>query len=204
MSESAILAGYSTANGTTRDSEWGILILAVLGVGLLIALLLGLVARYRSRTGTEAQAAADNVCEWPWAWVVVLLLNLPVPLLLGFAVASQVSALGMLAGIVVVWLAGHFFVTRVREVRGTLLVGGVFVGISQVLPITQVVAGLAAIEVLTRRGQLESPADAFAVTLLTAALLAVVALVMGLVLRAVCWLLDRAAQLSERFYPDTK
>jgi hypothetical protein len=143
---------------------------------------------------TTSRAPPSHSRELQWGWFVVLLANLPVPLFFGFLVTSMAGAFGMIAGLVVVWLIGHGFVARVSAVREPLMVGGAFVALSQLIPLVQFVAGALALHAITGRDLVRALAvdgcvaamfaDGFAVTMLTAAFLTVVALAVGFVLRA--------------------
>ncbi|WP_171470905.1 hypothetical protein [Frigoriglobus tundricola] len=134
--------------------------------------------------GGATRAARSSAREWRWGWAAVLLMNLPVALLFGFFVTSRSGAFGMLAGVFVVWLAGHFAVARFARVRGALIVGGICVAVLQVIPLLQIGAGLSAVALLADRAMEISAAAAFAVTLMTGGQLIVAALVAGYLIRS--------------------
>ena len=122
--------------------------------------------------------------EWQWAWLAVFLMNLPLPLLFGFAVTSSGGGYGMLVGVGAVWLIGHVAVARFHFQRGAIVFGGAFLAVSQLLPLLQIAAGMAAMTVAAFNPHRSFANElAFAVTLLTAAQLAVAALGLGRVLR---------------------
>src|SRR5262249_44423570 len=122
MVDTAILMGGPPTSGMAGPAR--IIFLFALSAGLLIALLPCLSCGGWSGARTETQEPSDSPREWLWGWGVVFLLNLPLPLFFGFLLTSETATFGMLAGVVVVWLIGHFAVSRVREVRGALVVGG--------------------------------------------------------------------------------
>jgi hypothetical protein len=142
-------------------------------------------------TQTEsAQATTSPTREWQWGWGIVLLANLPMPLLFGLFVVSNSGQLGMLAGVAVVWFAGHLHVGRSAVLRGPLLLGGGCVALSQIFPLLHIGAGTLSVETLGNDREL-APGLAFVATLLTAAQLLAVALVCGFFLRWAGLLADR-------------
>jgi hypothetical protein len=126
----------------------------------------------------------SHVREWQWGWLMVVLANVPVPLIFGCLVTANGGLFGMLEGVVVVWLCGHFVVARIGFVRCVLVPGGVLVALSQVIPVLQIGAGSFALQAARPVGRSMTEVEGFLVTLLTAGQLVVVALVCGLGVRA--------------------
>lgn len=190
MTETGIMLGIAYTSSAAAPAR--IVIAFVLSAGLLLMVLAHLLCGGRSGAQAEPQSAPDHPREWQWGWFVVFLFNLPLPLLFGFGMTSRAGTFGMLAGLGVVWLIGHRAVAHVREVRAPLMIGGVVVAFSQFLPLLQICAGALALVAVTSHDfdKVESAGDGFAVTVLTAALLAVVALVIGFGLCAAIWAAD--------------
>lgn len=194
MTENGILMGAPPSAAAGAGAR--VTILFVLAVGFLIVLIGVSICRGASARAGPHDTSSDSH-GWLWGWVAVFLANLPLPLLFGFAVTSGNSTLGMLAGVAVVWLIGHFAVARVRPIRTPLMFGGAVIAASQVLPLAQIVAGMLAMTAVTGRDVgLQSAPDGFAVTLLTAALLAVAALALGFVFHAMGRLIEASVSRS--------
>jgi hypothetical protein len=141
------------------------------------------------------------------AWVLVFLGNLIVPLLCGWQMTGSGGHVGIVLAIVPMWCLGHYVVDSYRTVRGPLLAGGLCVGLSQVVPVIQVIAGLVGVGIASRMFHDAPPGQdpdiglthltepgAFVATLVTGALLLVAAAVLGLLLRitlrSLGWLKD--------------
>ena len=201
MLETGILMGLPPANGPGSGAR--IVIVFVMSASLLIALISYLMSGGWSGVRTDAPDALTCPTGWLWGWAVLLLFNLPLPLLFGFGMTSGAGTFGMLAGVGVVWLIGHLAIARVSEIRDPLLVGGIIVALSQVIPVAHIFAGALALAAITGSDvkNLDSAPAGFAVTLLTAALLAVVALMIGFVLCAVVGALEAWDRRSGRSLP---
>src|SRR5262245_53675031 len=132
MSETGILMGMTYTDSATSVR---VVIALVMSAGLLLAVLAYLLAGDWFGSRADAPDAPARPREWLWGWFALLLFNLPLALMFGFGTTSAAGTFGMLAGVVVVWLIGHHLVARVREVREPLMIGGVIVGLSQVVPI---------------------------------------------------------------------
>lgn len=184
MTETGILMGAPPSSSTATLGASAV-VLVVLLAGVLIVVL----ACLRQPRDAPAEPYSRG---WQWAWAFVFLVNLPIPLIFGSEATEGVGRFTMLAGVAVVWLIGHFIVSRVSAIRAQLLVGGLCVAISQGFPIAHVLAGLMAFDAVgvSPVGTLSPPAS-FAVTLLTAALLAVAALTVGFALHAIAFATDK-------------
>lgn len=122
--------------------------------------------------------------EWQWGWVLAVVANLAVPLLFGLFFLSAGGILGMLAGVVTVWLTGHIAIARVPRVGRTLVYSSGLFALSQVLPVAQYAAGSAALELCAGGPHTNLPAaTAFLVTVVTAAVLLGAALLSDLLAR---------------------
>jgi hypothetical protein len=130
------------------------------------------------------------------AWCGVFLANLCAPLWFGWLMTERGGTLGMFASVSVLFVVGYW-VCAIREtVAKALVVGGVAVALTQVFPILQIAAGMAGLLLAAVMGLLQWPEPedvfpsvtndlrAFVVGMTTGVLLMGMALVAGLVIRA--------------------
>jgi hypothetical protein len=75
-------------------------------------------------------------------WFGVFALNLAFPLLFGWELTRANGRIGMLLAIPVLLAAGRWICREHRDLGRLLVVGGVLVGLSQVYPLLQMVAGI--------------------------------------------------------------
>jgi hypothetical protein len=129
-------------------------------------------------------------------WTAVFLLNMAVPLLFGWNMTAKHGRIGMFAAAVLLLFLGGW-VCVVREKLGRALVrGGVGIGLGQLLPVLQVMAGLAAMDVghLLRQvkgDDILSEPGGFIMTIVTGGLLMCAAFVLGLFMGAISAQLQR-------------
>lgn len=135
-------------------------------------------------------ATARPMCR---AWLVVFLANLPVPLFFGWAFTTQHGRFGMATAIVVWWLLGHQVCKASRWCGLAIVAGGIFVAMSQFLPVLQLYAGAVSLGIGSRLGQawdeggeqqVTTELGGFLVTMLTGGLLMVVAVMCGSIISA--------------------
>ncbi|MDZ4687272.1 MAG: hypothetical protein SH850_19525 [Planctomycetaceae bacterium] len=79
---------------------------------------------------------------WQIAWLLVFLGNLPVPLFLATEVVKNGGYWGVIASLVLLWLAGHLACRRSNLFAKRIVIGGAIVGASQLWPLPQLMAGL--------------------------------------------------------------
>jgi hypothetical protein len=127
------------------------------------------------------------------AWPVVFALNLVMPGLFGLMSTDGAGRVGMLVGTCFLLVCGFWICSSARNIGFALVVGGVPVALSQVVPIIQMVAGTLAFAFAEALGLVgpggamgtaTSAAGGFVLTLTTGGLLMAAALVAGLALRA--------------------
>jgi hypothetical protein len=119
-------------------------------------------------------------------WIAVFLLNMVVPLLFGWSMTRDGGRVGMAVASLALFAVGCGICTARRG-----LVAPLFVGLSQVVPVLQILAGSIGVEVaLALRVAVGSDlstrlteAGGFVVTLVTGGLLMAASLVAGLLLR---------------------
>ena len=130
------------------------------------------------------------------AWFFIFALNLIAPLYFGWRMTEDGGRIGMLLAAILLLAVGYWICASARELGFALVVGGVAVALSQVLPMLQIMAGALGCALAVAMG-LHSNGDAvdsppmvvgevggFVVTLITGSLLMGAALVTGLALRA--------------------
>ena len=137
--------------------------------------------------------------RWGWACLV----NAIVPFLLGMAVTDSTARVGMLLGVVAVVWFGRSFAGSFLEVVRTVVYGGWVVALTQLVPVLQIVAGMVAVGVVEQIG-LGPPRDGsriaavdglvggFLATVGTGGLLIAAAGMIGLIGRAIVYLIRRA------------
>ncbi len=87
---------------------------------------------------------------WQISWPIVLAANLIVPLILGLEVTREGGRRGMGLAITLVWLMGHLACARSKAIAPRLVIGGFFVGLSQLYPVLQVMAGMVALDIVSQ------------------------------------------------------
>jgi hypothetical protein len=101
------------------------------------------------------------------AWTVVLAANLIVPLPLGLEITEGGGRIGMALAILAWWTLGLIACGRHPDLARSLIVGGLVVGLSQLVPVLQVAAGFAALGTWRADVRTFGGLDGFAVTALT-------------------------------------
>lgn len=138
--------------------------------------------------------AATSARGWQCGWGIIFLMNLPLPLLLGCEATRKGGLGGMLAAVAVVWLAGHVAVSRLPSARGSLVLGGGFIALTQGFPLLQGLAGYCALSAVGYQlDERLTDRTAFAVTVLTAGELVAAGLVGALAFRGVLWTFEGRA-----------
>ena len=127
------------------------------------------------------------------AWVGVFLLNMCVPVWLGWQLTEGAGNLGMFEGTCVLFVSGYVLCASARSMAKALVVGGVAIGLSQVFPALQMMAGIAGFFFAQLIGldgsadeipRLTNDAATFVTTIITGGLLMAAAFVAGLAIRA--------------------
>lgn len=128
-------------------------------------------------------------------WFGVFVLNILFPGFIAFAMTDGAAPgrYGIVGAMFLLLVLGNGLSIDVPKIGRPLLLGGVFVGLSQLFPVVQLFAGTAAIEIARLVGlasrdgdgmpRLAGEAGGFAVTLATGVLLMMVSLVLGLLRR---------------------
>ncbi len=98
---------------------------------------------------------STNSRAWDWTWVFAL--NLIVPLMFGRSFTDQAGRIGMAAAIALLWYLGDRLCTMGEAVARALVIGGLFVALTQPWPFPQVIAGSIALEVAAALGQATLP-----------------------------------------------
>lgn len=130
------------------------------------------------------------------AWGVVFAGNLLIPLLVGWGVTQDGGRWGMLAAVALLFVVGCWLCAAVPRVARALLVGSVAVGLTQAIPVLQLMAGIAALglvellrldtgfnDAAPRPHTMTNELSGFVATLVTGGLLMTAALVAGLAIR---------------------
>lgn len=99
---------------------------------------------------SEANVLPNSL--WQAAWPIVLAANLTVPLMFGLEVTRGGGRWGMGLAIALVWLVGHLACARFKVLGPRLVIGGVFVGLSQLSPVLQIMAGSASLDFVSWAG----------------------------------------------------
>ncbi len=97
--------------------------------------------------------------RWQLGWVCVLGLNLIIPLMFGLGFAQDDARWGMWLAIGCIWLAGHFYCKRGRVNAYSLVVGGAFFALGQLIPVLQIVAGMIGLSVARGLNLTNLPSD---------------------------------------------
>ncbi len=129
------------------------------------------------------------------AWFAVFAFNLVLPLLFGWGLTSATARIGMLMAVMILLAAGYWICSIQRDLGRLLVFGGAFVGLSQIYPILQIVAGLGGMVVGQAFGQVSagdqaapaplSQTGGFLVTLTTGGLLMMASLALGYAMQKV-------------------
>ena len=133
--------------------------------------------------------------NWHFAWAGVFSANLIVPLWLGWEITRNGGRVGMFIAIAVLLASSLLALSRRPELRKSVVAGGVFTALTQVLPLVQMAAGLLSLSVVD---QCCFEAGGFLVTILTAGLLLVAALACGVIIRATGRAVDRQIERKVR------
>ena len=89
---------------------------------------------------------------WQATWPIVLAANLIVPSMFGLEVTRGGGRWGMGLAIALVWLSGHLACARFKVLGPRLVIGGVFVGLSQFYPVLQIMAGSSSLDFVSWAG----------------------------------------------------
>ena len=128
-----------------------------------------------------------------FAWCAVFVLNLAVPLLFGWSLTERGGRVGMLVATAALFVVGSWLCASARRIAQALVTGGVAVGLGQVVPVVQIMAGSAGFHVVAAMGLEDAAVDlrgltnepsGFIVTTTTGGLLMAIAIVVGLAARA--------------------
>ncbi|MCA1686781.1 MAG: hypothetical protein LC745_12600 [Planctomycetia bacterium] len=149
-----------------------------------------------------AAVGAGTGWRWHFAWAVVFGVNLIVPLIFGSGVARGAAWLGVALAIPLMLILGHLLCARSRHLRVILVTGGVCVGLSQVMPMLQFLAGMTSFMVTirllglppdddTRGPEILTAPGGFLMTVLTGGQLMIAALVCGKVVLTIKGAWDR-------------
>jgi hypothetical protein len=139
------------------------------------------------RAGNTASSGIYSV------WFIVFALNVLMPLFLGWGATQQAGRIGMFTATILLFAAGCWLCAYAPRVAKALVVGGVAIGLLQIMPILQFMAGLFVVWLLATL-RLEEPqnvllmkmsteASAFVATIATGGLLMAAAFVVGLPIR---------------------
>jgi hypothetical protein len=79
------------------------------------------------------------------AWFGVCALNMPVPLLFGLQMTRAGGRIGMLIAMLALLGVGFWICVAARKIAVCTIIGAILVGLSQVVPIAQMFAGLFAL-----------------------------------------------------------
>jgi hypothetical protein len=140
-------------------------------------------------------------------WTIVFVLNLAVPLLIAWNVSNDSGGLGMFAAIAALYLLGSWICAKhCRHLGVGLIAGGLCVGLTQVFPLLQIMAGSVGFAIATRLGQVDgrngdlpdvnSAIGGFIITMTTGVLLMAAALVIGLPFQAIASRRKRSKDLK--------
>ena len=138
-----------------------------------------------------------NIRGWQLFWIFALCLNLIVPVLLALNITKEHGRAGMMAGIFVLWVAGHFACGKNRKLTYSLVTGSFVFALSQFYPVAHLVTGILSLSFVKLIGlsgqnpndvgqfndgigEINSELGGFIATLMTGTPLVAVALVIGL------------------------
>ena len=133
------------------------------------------------------------------AWIFVFAINMAVPLLFSASITEEHGKVGMLLAIAAFLASGCFLCAYHRELALALIIGGVIVGLTQLFPVPQILAGWIGLVIAKAVGladfhdaegspRLMSELAGFVVTLVTGGILIVDATFIGIAIR---WLAAR-------------
>ncbi|APW61640.1 hypothetical protein [Paludisphaera borealis] len=134
------------------------------------------------------------------AWACVYVANLPYPLFCGVILTTDSGRMGMVLGILAVFLTGYRSCFVYREAILTVAYGGWIVAAFQFVPFLQVMAGLIGVAVAEATGQaasgdlgpINTVLGGFLATLVTGGILIALAAVLGLMTRGLTRMLNPA------------
>jgi hypothetical protein len=90
------------------------------------------------------------------SWVAVFVYNMPVPLFFGWFETEKGGRIGMAMAVIVLFAAGFWVCARFRRIGILIIIGGIPIGMSQLIPILQMAAGIIAIVIGHAVGLLDS------------------------------------------------
>ncbi len=128
------------------------------------------------------------------AWIGVFVLNMAVPLLFGASMTQEHGRLGMSVAALLLLAVGCFICAASRKLARHLIVGGALVGLAQLYPILQIIAGMIGMAAGQALGMAELDDDArspgvsgelggFVVTFVTGTILIAAGACAGMLLR---------------------
>lgn len=121
-------------------------------------------------------------------WFVVFVLNAAAPLFLGWGATVNGGRIGMLAATVMFFALGCCLCAYAPEIAKALVVGGVAVGLTQVMPLLQVIAWLFAVWLLVALRLEKPPWNAMLMSLSNEPSGFLATIVFGGVLMAACFM----------------
>lgn len=151
------------------------------------------------------QAPSNLETDWPPAsiatsgslkllwrgWAPVFLLNMIVPLSLGSLAADARGCIGMFVGTAVLFVMCGWLCSCQPRLARAIVRGGAPIGVAQLVPILQIIAGLAAMAIVSTLRLADEPdpvngmPGGFLVTIITGVLLIGAALFLGLLFEAI-------------------
>ena len=125
-------------------------------------------------------------------WTVLFVVNLPLPVLFGATVTRGPARWGMVLIVAGVYAFGLLFCLNNPKRSKSLLAGSTMLALSQFVPVIHILAGLSAISVVSKSGMISfdpefvmGPTDSLAagaaLTVITSGMLAVIAMLTGIV-----------------------
>ncbi len=137
------------------------------------------------------------------AWVAVFFSNMIVPTFWGYSMIKELGGVGLCLAAISLLNLGLWSCAISRKVGGSLVVGGVVIGLSQFAPALQIIAGWAGLS--ARKAFMradETPTDitnvsgGFVITFVTGGILMAMSLAIGLILRGILSFWDTRAPQS--------
>jgi MFS family permease len=142
------------------------------------------------------EQANRRVQMWTFGtWIFVFAINMAVPLLFSSSMTEEHGKLGMAIALLASVACGCFLCAYHRELALALIIGGVLVGLTQLFPILQFLAGIIGTAVGQALGLAEfgndergprvtSELGGFVVTLVTGGILITAAALLGMAIRS--------------------